>query len=159
MPVYNHYWLDRQGRVGSPESVFNLTLQGPVLPVLVSVTSQYAQLLQRLNRSVPSPVPGYALLDTGAALCSVDREVIRGLGVPPFGYAMTQGATHPSPIPTLTFPASLSFPNTPLPNITFLNFVALPLRAQGIIALIGRSVLRDFVMTYNGPAAMITLSF
>ena len=45
------------------------------------------------------------------------------------------------------------------PAINFAFVVGCDLAPQGIIALIGRDVLRHFTMTYNGTFGQIILSF
>ena len=158
MPIYNHFCADQNGKVGGEGSALRLVGEGALLPVLVSTTSWLATFLHSIGKAVPAAVQGLALLDTGAAYCAIDQDVPRQMGVPPVGYLMTLGATSPKPIPAFTYPASLSFPTTNLPNITFQDFLGLPLKSQGIIALIGRTVLKHFVMVYNGPCGIITLS-
>ncbi len=56
------------------------------------------------------------------------------------------------------YPARLVFPGTTLPSIDFSSVVGSQLSAQGIVALIGRDVLQHFLLVYNGPAGMFSLS-
>ena len=159
MPIYNHFYPDQNQQIGTPQSIQNLFIQGPLLPVVVSLPPAYIQLLQQQGQPVPAPVPGLALVDTGATLCAVDQSLVAAFGIPPSGYEMIQGANLGSPTFQLTYPASLSFPGTTLPNISFANFVGLPLSSGGIVAVIGRSVLKQFILVYNGPGGFITLSY
>jgi hypothetical protein len=116
-----------------------------------------AQVLQSLGRPVPPAVPGLALIDTGASICGIEETALRQLGIPPFGY-MSVNTPSGSAMQS-TYPASLSFPGTPIPNIAFTNFVGNNLAAQGILVLIGRNVLKDFVLVYNGPGGHVALAF
>ena len=72
MPIYNHFVLDSQGRICGLESSLFLATQGPLIPVVVSITEEHAQILRSFGRPIPQPVSGYALLDTGASMCAVD---------------------------------------------------------------------------------------
>ena len=139
-------------------SALNLAVNGPTFPVSVSVTAAYSALLQRAHRQVPPPVAGLALIDTGSGLCYIDQNVLQSLGVPPYSFQPTKGATGNAL--TLTYPASLSFPNTGIPAITFWDFVALPslFQEHGYIAIIGRNVLSSWVVIYNGPGGSMTVA-
>jgi hypothetical protein len=157
MPVYNRYYSDSNNQIDTPESRVLLTQQGPCIPVAIAVPQQLAQVLQGLGQPVPPAVTGLALIDTGASICAIDEDALRKLGIPPFGYMpiLTPAGQGTQP----TYPASLSFPGTPLPNVSFANFVGSPLAQQGILALIGRNVLQDFVLHYNGPGSHFSLAF
>lgn len=157
MPVHNRFFTDSQGQMLTPECVDRLTREGPIVPVAIALHPAVAMTLQNANLPVPSPVTGLALIDSGAGMCALDEDAVTSLGIAPFG---TQSIMTPSgTAQQLTYPASLSFPGTPLPNVTFADSVGSPLKAQGILALIGRNVLRDFVFVYNGPGGFYTLSY
>ena len=87
----------------------------------------------------------------------VDVTVIQDLGVPPSGVTNIVGVTGAGNQPT--YPASLSFPGTPIPPIAFTDFVGGNLKAAGIIAILGRNILKQFVLVYNGPGGFVSLSF
>ena len=97
------------------------------------------------------------MIDTGASLCAIDEAAAVSLGIPPAGAQAIFTPAGPASQPT--YPASLSFPATTLPNITFAEFVGAPIQASGIIAIIGRNVLRDFVLIYNGPGGSVSLAY
>jgi hypothetical protein len=157
MPVYNHYYPDTGNLINTPDSATRLATEGPLLPVTISVPPSLITVLQAHNRPVPPPMSGQALIDSGASLCMVDEQVARSFGLPPFGTMPIN--TPAGPTQCATYPASLSFPGTPLPNVEFFDFITGPLQGQGIIALIGRNVLRDFVFIYNGPGGCISLAY
>jgi hypothetical protein len=157
MPVYNHYYPDSKNQINTPESAAQLARYGPVVPVTIGVTARHATILQKLNLAVPTAISGSALIDTGSTFCAVDGDVVKSLGIPQFGTASVYTPSGTAQLPT--YPASLSFPGTTLPNITFADFMGSPLKAQGIIALIGRNVLMDFVLVYNGPGGFVSLTY
>jgi hypothetical protein len=116
-----------------------------------------AQVMQAQGKAIPPAVSGLALIDTGANICGIDEAALQQLGIPPFGYMPIHtpaGLSNQN-----TYPASLSFPGTPIPNITFTDFLGSSLSAQGILVLIGRNVLKDFVLVYNGPGGHVALAF
>lgn len=157
MPVYNHYYVDGNNQINTPASAGRLVNGGPTIPVTVSLVREHVDQLAKEGKPVPNAVTGLALIDTGATLCMVDVSILEELGVPPSGIENIIGATRQGKQPT--YPASLSFPGTPIPPIAFTNFIGSNLKDAGIIALLGRNILRDFVMVYNGPGGFVSLSF
>ena len=156
MPVYNHYYPDSTGKINTSESSAQLARYGPVVPVTIGVTARHAEILQKLKLPVPTPQSGQALIDTGATYCAVDTAVVKALGIPQYGTTPVYTPAGAAQLPT--YPASLSFPGTTLPNISFTDFMGSPLKVQGIIALIGRNILTDFVLVYNGPGGFVSFA-
>lgn len=157
MAVYNHFYPDSNNQINTTGSRASLMQAGPTIPVTVGPAEQLIEALTKLNLPIPTPVSGLALIDTGASICMVDEAALQSLSLKPTGY---QPLSTPSGLSTQpTYFASLSFPGTPIPNITFTDFAAGPLAQQGIIAIIGRNVLAYFVMVYNGVGGQITLTF
>jgi len=157
MPVYNLFYRDDAGQVNTAESRDRLTQVGPTIPVAIGLSTAAVAMFQSAGLTVPPPVAGVALIDTGASVCVIDEAALRGLGIMPSG---TMSIYTPSgPSIQSTYAASISFPGTPLPNVSFTDFVGAPLHAQGIVALIGRSVLRQFVVIYNGPGGSVSVAY
>ena len=157
VPVYNHYYPDGNNQINTPASAGRLVTGGPTIPVAVFLVKEHVDQLTRENKPLPAAVTGLALIDTGATLCMIDESALQSLGIPPSGIENVIGATGRGNQPT--YPASLTFPGTPIPPIAFTNFIGSPLKAAGIVALLGRNVLRHFVMVYNGPGGFVSLSF
>jgi len=156
LPVYNHYYPDSQNLINTPESAQRLSALGPVVPVAISLTLVQSNILRSTGATLPAPVLGQALIDTGASLCVIDETALTTLGIPPFG--LTRIATPQGVSMRPTYPASISFPGTNLPNVAFRNFIGAPLATMGVVAIVGRNVLENFVFIYNGPGGSISLS-
>jgi hypothetical protein len=161
MPVYNRfYWPEAPSHIGGPDTLFKL---GPILAVEVAIPEALAQHLSDKNSPIPSPATGWALIDTGATITSVDGKVFSELGVPPVGVA--QVGTASGAVQQQVYPARISFPGTHLKDLGFSQVVGCDLTGQfppdfgGLIALIGRDLLRHFVFHYNGPGGFITISY
>jgi predicted aspartyl protease len=157
VPVYNHYYPDAANLINTPDSAARLVSEGPTVPVAVAVPPSLVTYLEGKNLPVPTPVTGRALIDTGASVCMVDESVVQSFNLPPFGVQTIHGAGGTAQ--QATYPASLSFPGTTLPNLSFIDFIAGPLQATGIIAIIGRNVLSNFVLIYNGPGGSVSLAY
>ena len=141
-----------------------LQVTGPVLPVQVEVPSALAAQLQHAGQALPTPVAGFALIDTGASVSCVDAAVIQQLGVQPVGTA--QVGTAGGPQSQAIYPARLVFPGTNIPPVDFNHLIGSNLSGQivaghqgPLIVLLGRDILQHFVVIYNGPAGSFTLTF
>ena len=159
MPVYNrHYWPD-VSQVGAPDG---LVWYGPVIPVEVAVPQALAQHLVNANLPVPAPIAGWALIDTGATITAIDTSVLDELGVPAVGVARV--GTAGGPVQQNVFPARLSFTGTDLQDLAFNKAVGCDLSEfvapgdERLIVLLGRDLLQYFVLVYNGPGGIITIS-
>lgn len=151
MPVYNS--LSTQG--SQPDSLV-LRLRGPVLPVEIFIPASLLRRLSQQGQPPPAPQTGLALIDTGASLSAVDDEVIRTLGIAPVG--QTQIHTAGGIVSRPLYPARFSFPGTDLPPITFRRVAGSALQSQGVVALLGRDVLANFILIYSGPTGTFSLA-
>ena len=53
----------------------------------------------------------------------------------------------------------LQYPSCPLPDMENRPVVGVDLTGQNYIALIGRDILRDMILIYDGPGATVTFAF
>ncbi len=159
MPIYNRHFWPGVDTIGSPEG---LVAWGPIMPVEVAVPDPLAQHLANTNQVVPAPVTGIAMIDTGATITAVDQSVFQALGVPPVSTATV--GTAKGPAEQFVFPAKLSFPGTSLQGLDFSQVLGCDLSgqlsfgAERLIVLIGRDLLQYFILVYNGPGGLISLS-
>jgi predicted aspartyl protease len=151
MPVYN----SPSASDIQPVSLA-LRLRGAVIPVEISIPQTLQRRLTQQGQSPPAPQNGLALIDTGASLSAVDDEAIRTLGMAPVG--QTQIHTAGGIVARPLYPARFSFPGTDLPPLTFRRVASSALQSQGVIALLGRDMLANFILIYNGPAGTFSLS-
>lgn len=142
----------------------NLNIQpgGPIIGIFVGVSNPRFSALTAANLTPPTPVLGNFLIDTGASSTCIDPDLITGLGIHPTGKT---GIQTPSTQPGATHYCDQYDVSLFIPDGTSGHFVpALPvitthLRTQGIDGLLGRDVLKNCVLIYNGTASMITLSY
>ncbi len=163
MPIHS-VRFNRRGEQGIPVPHPNgLQATGPCLPVYVEIPIALARRLERTGEPIPLPGSGYALVDTGASDSAVDIRVLDQLGVQPIDVTLvtTAGGQVRQP----KYPGCLSFPGTTLPRREFAGLLGADLsgyraeEGRSIVALLGRDVLRHFVMIYNGYDAYFTLAF
>jgi predicted aspartyl protease len=130
----------------------------------VELPQPLAAKLQQTNQPIPSPVAGFALIDTGATFSAVDATVVQHLAIHPIGVVNVGGAagvqqhsvyTARFEFPGINFPA---FDHHRLAGVN-LQGATLTVAAGGsLIALTGRDILTRFVMVYNGPDGMFTVA-
>jgi hypothetical protein len=122
------------------------------------------QALQKVGTPLPTPVQGFALIDTGASVSSADTRAFTELGISENGVALvgTAGGQQQQ----YTYAARLTFPGTTIPGFDHPKMLGCDLGGHvvfgmpnaRIIALIGRDILKLFVFVYNGSAGAWSLS-
>ena len=117
-----------------------LVQRGPVVQVTVSVAQQIAQPLIQKGAALPAPVPGLALIDTGATTTCVDDAVAQQLNLPVINVVMIASASHVA-TPHNVYPIQINITGLPI-TINAPQAVGAPLAAQGLLLLIGRDVLQ-----------------
>jgi len=162
MPTLNNFSFQQipgQSIQPSPQGLASI---GPLIQIQIEVPSVLAASLQAANLPIPNPVDGVALIDTGATITSIHADILIGLGINPVGVANV--GTAGGPRQQSTYPAKFSFPGTPLPGFELAQVIGCDLTGQMVgnqrplIGLIGRDVLANAVLVYNGSAGMFSLS-
>ena len=73
-----------------------LQIRGPVVQVSVSVEQNIAQQLLQAGTTLPPPITGFALIDTGASMTCIDDEAAQSLRLPVIDVAKMASASHDS---------------------------------------------------------------
>jgi predicted aspartyl protease len=103
---------------------------------------------------LPPPILGDALIDTGASLTCVDLEVAQRLRLPEVGKATMASASHANHETSL-YPVRVTLQGVPI-EFTAERAMGASLKSQGLVALIGRDVLSNCILFYNGFTGEIT---
>ena len=152
MPIHNSILLDANGQ----PSAQALVRTGAILNVAISVHPALAASLDRHGSFAPAPVTGLALIDTGATMTAIDQNVATQLDLAPVGTIRT--GTAGGRMDFSLYPVRITFPDAGLPGTDLTRAAGCDLAGQGYPALIGRDILANFVMTYNGPLGQIILA-
>jgi hypothetical protein len=135
---------------------------GPILPVYVGVSPERASILTENQRTIPDPVRGLHLVDSGASVTAIDYRIIQQLGLPASGMAeiatpSTGGEGHLCP----QYEVMFSITNTKGSwfHVYTLQVIEIDIAGQGIMGLIGRDILSLTNFIYNGEAGIFTLAY
>jgi len=136
---------------------------GPLINVIVGVSHPRGVFLLSQNQPVPPVQQLRGLLDTGASHTSVDPAVIVPLGLSPRRRAqIITPSTGATPHVALTYDVAVYIPTND-PALTWqapaMEVSTLPLRNQGLDMLIGRDILSQTLLIYDGRTGTFTLSF
>jgi len=126
------------------------------MQVSVSVAEAVAVELVQQGKTLPAPISGMALLDSGASTTCVDESVAQKLQLPVTDVVTIASASHTSSKQNV-YPARIELVGLSV-AINALDAIGGPLIEQGIIALIGRDVLQHCTLFYNGMTGSISLA-
>jgi len=155
MPIFTRHWVNPTTKLVDAAM---LQRQGPVLQVEVSIPEALAKSYVQDGKPIPPPLIGFALIDTGASITGVDLGKLTTLGLTPISVADIGTPSGPSNKMGV-YACQIAFPGTPIPTRQFNTVTGSQLEPMGYLALIGRDVLSDFQLVYNGVDGFWTLAF
>lgn len=133
-----------------------LIQNGPRVQVTVGLGYELAEQLVQQGQSVPKPVSGVALIDTGASTTCIDIDVAMQMNLPVIDVVKMVSASHQATEQNVC-PALIEIMGVPI-KINVPRAVGANLSSQGIISLIGRYFLQHCTFFYNGVTGEITLA-
>ena len=148
-----------------PHFTLQLMPDGPMVNAVVLVSMARQTALTAAGVPIPNHVQIRALVDTGASATCIDPSVLQSLGLTPTGSTMVNTPTTGStPVQIDQYDVSILVPGATAAH-TPLIFNNIPvictelLAAQGFHALIGRDILSQCLLTYNGDLGQFTLAY
>lgn len=129
----------------------NLLLQGPVIDILISTTRPELEEGRAIGLEYKE-LPVKALIDTGAALTIINPQIASTCKLSQTDWSKInsvggKAGEYPA------YGAAIHFPGSDLPGFDVIRVVACPIVRQPFFScLIGRDILRKWLMTYDGPA-------
>jgi hypothetical protein len=135
---------------------------GPTLTAFVAVSQARSAALKAAGQQISAPVRMTALVDTGASCSCVDPAILAGLKLTPTGsVSISTPSTGATPHEAEQYDIALIIP---APNGAHLILQTIPVIAsdlsiQGIDALVGRDILDQCFLAYNGTDKTFTLAF
>lgn len=155
MPIFDFFhWTKETGST--------LEESGPLIPVSIGIPPALEEFCVQKGFEIPASIPGYALIDTGASASAIHEQIVLDLGVLPIDSIPTQtphGAGR-----SFVYPAKVSFPALQIEDYRMDRLIGSELKwttADGkeVIMLLGRDILKHFLMVYNGKFSDITLAW
>jgi hypothetical protein len=150
---------------GAPHFTLQNSPQGPLLTAYIGVSEARRNALTAAGQAVPALQQIRALVDTGASGTCVDPSVLQALSLTPTGSTVVNTpTTGQQPHTVDTYDVSFYVPGATTTHLPFvLNTLEVMcaelLAPQGFHALIGRDILADCVLIYNGPVGTFTLAY
>lgn len=147
-----------------PLFTLQIVPQGPIVRAFIGVSFARREVLAAESKAAPNPVPIFALIDTGASNTRVDPSILKQLALSPTGQvSVNTPSTGSATVVTDQYDVIIFIPGaieTHLPLVRQnVGVILSGLVQQGIHALIGRDVLAECLLTYNGPNGTFTLSY
>ena len=116
----------------------------------------HREALAEAGKSLPRPVHGLALVDTGATTTCIDQDAAGRARLPTVGHGSISSASH-SGIEVPIYAASLAIPQF-MKIEPALGCLGANIPDMDVIVLIGRDVLADTVLVYHGHDGMVSMS-
>jgi predicted aspartyl protease len=160
MPIL-HIQFNLPGRApdGSPVALPAkqvLHERGPIVQVTVGLMSAMAQQLTQQGTPIPGLVTGLALIDTGASMTCIDAAAASKIGAPVIDRVHMHSASHAATQANV-YPVHFEILGAGI-HIDAPRCVGAALASQGLVMLIGRDMLANCTLFYNGPSGSFTLS-
>ena len=156
MPILNYR---RKGRnqagkvVPAPEALANL---GPVVPMTLTLPNHVQRAYIKRGKQPPAPVKGLAMIDTGATMTCFDTASAQRAGLPTVGVARMMSASHAGHhVPMFT--GKIICPRMTIDMVLGMG-ASLSSFGNGLIALLGRDILKSAILIYNGPGGHFSLA-
>lgn len=160
MPIL-HIQYDGRGQTSDGKAVqippsIALLQYGPIVQIVVGLAQSFTDQLLQQGQSLPQPIAGNALIDTGASTTCIDNLAAQTLGLPAIDVVQMTSASHAS-IEQNIYPIQMQVVGSPI-RVEVPRAIGANLAAQGLVALIGRDYLQHCTLFYNGLTGEITLS-
>lgn len=157
MPILNvrAEGLSNKGKVlPAPEL---LSGAGPVIPVTISLSDKCQQVYSDQRKKLPQSISGLALIDTGASITCFDESTTVKAGLPIVDTTIMTSASHAHNQVHVFMGKIVLTPANIIINVE--KGLGANLSAfNGLVALIGRDLLKSAIFTYNGPDGLISIS-
>jgi len=128
---------------------------GPCIRISISNPSLEREEGRAVGFEFPDPLEINALIDTGAAVTIINPQVAATCKLRQTGFAHIVAADNEGRYPEHA--ASIRFPGTDLKGVDPIRVVALRLVRRPFSCLIGRDILRKWVVTYDGLSGQVLI--
>lgn len=138
----------------SSDPVQDLTMNGALVEVEVSVPAAVADAMRAQGQEVPPPQKALALIDTGASISGLKPEIASGARLVQTSSVTVSGVVGSQDRPI--YAATITLPEYGV-TLDAIDVAGVDLPQQNINFLLGRDVLEKMVLTYKGNQGAFTL--
>lgn len=140
---------------------------GPLVEVELTLSRADLRSLRAKGSPLPQPFSVRALIDSGAEVSCIDKQLTSSLiatGMPPGRFLFANMPAVGGLSPTIEYVVSLTLLHPSRKSRSHLVLPSLPVVEQplgqlGYQALLGRDVLERCLLVYDGPGRSFTLAF
>ncbi len=129
-----------------------LQKDGPRIFIEISAPSFDIKEGSAVGLEFPSPLRITAIIDTGASLTVVNPEVVERCKLRATGFAIVASIERKAQY--RQHAARIRFPDTRLKDLAEIPVVACKILQQPYSCLIGRDILRNWLLTYSGDGTV-----
>ena len=133
-----------------------LASKGIILNVEIGIDLATADALRALAQPIPNTVTCQALIDTGSSMLAIDQSMAQSLNLVKRGINVAHTANGPRQCNV--YAVALSFPSTNLKSYDVIPASEVDLSAQPFKCLIGRDVLHNWHVHYNGESGAVSIA-
>jgi hypothetical protein len=130
---------------------------GPKVEVSIQMSKAFSEELLKEKKEIPRPIVGMAVIDTGSSISGINQETIEHLQLQVIDVRKVRAATE-KPKYRKFYAATFHIHMDNKIEIPLERVVGIPLEDQGIIALIGRDILKNFTFIYDGKNRLYSLT-
>lgn len=160
MPILNTRFSahkkDAQGKTASGPLQLGLQGAGPRIQAILSPLENQLKSLADKGEPPPHPVSGFALIDTGASSTCIDQNAAEAAGLAVVDSGPMSSATHDNEIVPI-YAGKIEIIGMSV-SVNIMRAYGVNLNSQDLVALIGRDLLSQCVLVYNGPESSFSLS-
>ena len=138
-------------------SVPDLAISGPFLQIAVGPSRELIAAFTPLGAQLSAPQRVTALIDTGAFATVLSPEIVAALKIRPVGTASVNTPSTTAPLQYNRYHINVYFDDVFVIENVFA--VEAPMGGAQYQCLIGRDILRQATLLYNGPQNQFSLTF
>ena len=159
MPIRNTFLTLGPGQLPNEQG---LMMVGACLAAEVHVPPTIAEAMTKDGTAVPASVSGLAMIDTGATLTCVHEPLLTDLGLKPVS-VVTSGTAN-GPVQQSVYMVRLIFPilgwtlDLQVAGVNLTGQVAQLRPPEQIVALLGRNLLSQCLLIWNGPGGFWSIA-
>jgi predicted aspartyl protease len=148
---------DIKARKGLKASEFRRALRAEGLTIRIEVGPSDAEVqwAKLAGVTLNKPLRIAALIDTGASRTVINPQVAVTCGLRQVGEAVISTAGHVGRVPE--YVGAVHFPESNLSSVDPVRFIACPLPQQAVACLIGRDVLEQWRLVYDGRTGEVKI--